>query len=358
MKQRPVPNLLTDTLCHPGYAGSLDLRNWEQLIWQARAAELIAQLHGKLSDAGVLHLAPPAARRHLCLAWQIAKRHAEAVHAELDDLWQSLAQLGIPVLLLKGAAYSALNHPAASGRIFNDIDILVPKTALADVEVRLGWAGWLPSHTNAYDERYYRQWMHEIPPLEHKNRATVLDVHHTILPPTSGIRPDPSELMTASHAVIGRHSFFRVLAPCDMVIHSACHLFFGEFHKGLRDLFDLHQLLTDFGQSPGFWPQLAERALQLELGLPVLDALEQCQRLYGTAVDRQVVVLLQARCASRWPGFARRWMFEHALRPAHDSAWTRGSRIAQALVFVRSHWLRMPLPLLTYHIVHKLTSPR
>ncbi|UUZ51357.1 hypothetical protein LP420_18985 [Massilia sp. B-10] len=42
-----------------------------------------------------------------------------------------------------------------------------------------------------------------------------------------------------------------------MVIHSATHLFYdGEFDKGLRDLLDLHRLLTEFGATPGFWQVL------------------------------------------------------------------------------------------------------
>ena len=235
---------------------------------------------------------------------------------------------------------------------------MVPKAALPDVEQRLNWSGWFPLHTSAYDEHYYRQWMHEIPPLEHKNRGTVLDVHHTILPPTSGIKPDPQELFDASVALRGEWEFFRVLAPADMVIHSACHLFFGEFHKGLRDLLDLHILLTDFSVDPTFWEALVERAERLRLALPVLDAIEQCQRIYETRVPPAVVVLLERAATTAWPRVTRAWLFDHALRPAHASAFGRSTRLAHWLTFVRSHWLRMPLPLLAYHLSHKAFSTR
>ena len=195
--------------------------------------------------------------------------------------------------------------------------------------------------------------MHEIPPLEHKHRATVLDVHHTILPPTSGIQPNPQDLFDAAVPLSGELSFFSVLGSTDMVIHSACHLFFGEFHKGLRDLHDLHLLLSDFGSDERFWGELVARANHLCLALPVLDALTQCRRLYHTVVPIEVFEKLRSLKTSPYPEFLRNWMFEHAFRPDHASAVSATTLIAQRAVFVRSHWLRMPLPLLAYHLTHK-----
>ncbi len=353
-----VPDLLTTVMTDPGRAGGLSQSEWECLVWQARAAELMAQLHDVLARAGLLELAPAPARRHLELAWTIAGRHARAVEAELRAIEEALAPLQIPVLLLKGAAYAVSGHLAARGRIFNDIDLMVPKAALDAVEQRLSTVGWISQHGNAYDERYYREWMHEIPPMEHKLRGTVLDVHHTILPPTSGHRPDPQALFEASTSADPPWQFFRVLGPADMVIHSSCHLFYGEFHKGLRDLHDLHTLLGEFGVDPRFWSALVERALALGLQRPVLDALQQCHRVFGTLVPSDGLQALKSACCLGWPTPLRAWLFRQALRPAHPSAVTQSTRLARFLVFVRSHWLRMPLGLLTYHVGHKLFVAR
>ncbi|WP_342616223.1 nucleotidyltransferase family protein [Rhodoferax sp. GW822-FHT02A01] len=354
MKPRATTHLLVDTLRVPEIAFSYGVREWEALVWQSRSAELMAQLYVALDKADVLAAAPAAARRHLTIAKTIADKHTAAIESELIALREALEPLGMPVVLLKGAAYCGLQHHASLGRLFNDIDIMVPKHALAAAEERLLWAGWLPSHTSAYDQRYYRNWMHEIPPLEHKHRATVLDVHHTILPPTSGIKPDPKDLFEASIPLSGNLSFFRVLGRADMVIHSACHLFFGEFHKGLRDLHDLHLLLSDFGAEEQFWRDLVARANALNLALPLLDALTQCNRLYHTQVPARVFADLGRLGTSPYPTFLRNWLFEHALRPVHTSAFGWTTWLAHRAVFVRSHWLRMPLPLLLYHLTYKV----
>ena len=84
----------------------------------------------------------------------------------------------------------------------------------------------------SYDQRYYRQWMHELPPLQHLDRGTSLDVHHTILPPTADSRIDARKLWEHIVDVPGFEGV-HVLCRADMVLHSATHLFHeGEWENG------------------------------------------------------------------------------------------------------------------------------
>jgi hypothetical protein len=82
--------------------------------------------------------------------------------------------------------------PLARGRSSVDIDIMVPRDQLESVERHLVAHGWEPVDLDPCDARYYRGWSHERPPLIHRDRGSVLDVPHTILPPSSRLRPDPS----------------------------------------------------------------------------------------------------------------------------------------------------------------------
>jgi hypothetical protein len=103
--------------------------------------------------------------------------------------------------------------------------------------------GWSSAKTSAYDQRYYRRWMHELPPLKHNSRQTVLDVHHAILPTTARLKPDSRKLLAAATPIAGRPDL-AVLSPVDMVLHSAAHLFCNEdVGNSLRDLVDLDCLL-------------------------------------------------------------------------------------------------------------------
>jgi len=143
-------------------------------------------------------------------------------------------------------------------------------------------AGWHASGLSEYDKRYYRRWMHEIPPMQHIQRATVIDVHHAILPDTARYHPDSAKLRSRAVAVKGLPGVY-VLAAEDRILHSAAHLFHdGELPHGLRDLTDLDLLLRDAAADREFWPRLAARAGELQLSRPLFYALRYLRHFLDT----------------------------------------------------------------------------
>jgi len=95
---------------------------------------------------------------------------------------------------LKGSAYHLAGFSEFSGRLMSDIDILVSEATLPKVEKALKETGWLSTHLNDYDQKFYRQWSQEIPPMRHLKRRTELDLHFNILPKTLKESPTPSLL--------------------------------------------------------------------------------------------------------------------------------------------------------------------
>ena len=345
--------LLVAVLRAPQRMGTLALTDWDVLLRQALAANLTASLSSLAEQHGLLDAVPAAPRRHLDWAAALMRRHRAGVAWEVARIEAALAALAIPVILLKGAAYAMAGLEAGHGRLFSDIDILVPREALNEAEAALMLGGWMSHHHDAYDQRYYRQWMHEIPPMQHVQRASVIDVHHAILPLTAALKPDPVLLRSAARSLPGQ-ARVQVLAPADMVLHSATHLFWdGEYDKGLRDLFDLHRLLLQFGADAGFWDGLAARAAQLDLARPLFYALRYTARLLGTPVPPVVTAAL----AAAGPGALRLALmdalFLRALRPRHASCADRFTRLAHGLLYIRGNWLRMPPLLLARHLFHK-----
>jgi hypothetical protein len=351
--------LLTRVLRTPQAMAALDAPAWELLLRQAGAARLGATLALLAEEHGVLAALPARVQRRLGWERTVWERHGQAVRFEVGQVQHALAGTGLPLILLKGTAYVAAGLPAAAGRLFSDIDILVPKEALGDVESLLMLHGWASSHHDPYDQRYYREWMHELPPMQHMRRATVIDVHHAILPETAAVRPDPARLRGAARAIPGAPGL-SVLAPCDMVLHSATHLFYeGEYDHGLRGLFDLHRLLCHFGAvEPGFWTALPARARELALARPLFYALRYCMELLGTPVPAATV----ADAGEGRPGAALLAMmdalFRRGLRPYHPSCAGVPASVADAMLYIRGNWLRMPPLMLSRHLFRKafLTS--
>lgn len=338
---------------------ALKLSDWDLLIRQARRANVLSTLYAVLEENALLEYVPPQPREHLDWSWIGAERHTLAVKWEVGQIVKALGELDIPVMLLKGAAYVFANLPSGCGRIFSDIDILVPEASLGEAEASLMLHGWVSLHTDAYDQRYYRTWMHELPPMQHLKRQTVIDVHHAIVPKTAPIHPDSTLLLEAALPV-ANSSKLTVLAPHDMVLHSAVHLFNdGEFDNGLRDLLDLHRLLTHFGQAPSFWSGLVPRAAQLQLTRPLFYALRYACRLLDTKVPEVVLADADAGKPDRAMLALMDKLFMRALLPDHASCTDAFTATAKEMLYVRANWLRMPPLLLARHLFHKaFISPR
>lgn len=344
-------DLLRPALIDPGTVASLSAAEWELLIRQARSTGLLARLHVLLAERGRLEALPQGARNHLSSARAIADHEEKVIRWEVNRIQRALAPTAVPIILLKGAAYVFAELPLAKGRLSSDVDIMAPRAQFEIVEQALMRHGWEHIKLDEYDQRYYRTWTHELPPLRHRERKTVIDVHHTILPITSRLRPDPLKLWESARDVDG--AMLKVLAPADMLLHSAAHIFQdGALERGLRDLIDLDGLLCHFGSQPGFWKKLIERAEELGLSRPLAYALRYSRRYLDTPVPDFVLAASQ-RWAGGWPVVVMDRLVRLALMPNPANKPVPGQSFARWLLYVRSHWLRMPPGLLARHLLRK-----
>lgn len=344
--------LLLTILRDPAAMTRLTGADWDLLLRQARAAGLLGRLGAVARDRGLQPHIPGPVWRRMEAMLTIAARQRQAVLWEVKLLSRALASVQVPVVLLKGAAYAAADLPPAAGRTFSDIDILVPKPALPEVEKRLLLTGWISSHHDAYDQRYYRQWMHELPPMTHIRRGTNLDVHHGILPETARIKTRPDLILSAALPLEG---YANIYIPCpeDQVLHSATHLYHeGEWEHGLRDISDLDCLLRAHGKADEFWSNLTARAQALNLTVPLGHALGHARTLLATPVPETVLQSLRAG-ENRLRRVLMDRMFLSGLASAHPSLRHPSTGPAQFLLYVRSHWLRMPMRLLIPHLLRK-----
>ena len=198
LERTRAKDLLLHAVCDPLTLARLDVASIDKVVHAARQHMLLARLAQDLAPLGVFDGLPEAARRQLANARIAAEANVIALRYEIDRVRRALGGLGSRVVLLKGAAYLRADLPPARGRVSVDLDILLPAADLIRAEQALIAKGWQPRETDSYDQHYYRDWMHEIPPLIHRERDLELDVHHTIFPPVSGIRIDAAALLAAA----------------------------------------------------------------------------------------------------------------------------------------------------------------
>jgi Uncharacterised nucleotidyltransferase len=353
MKNSAQSALLVQVLREPERLRQLDEALWSLLVRQARHSDLLARVACLADQTGARAELAVQVGAHLDDILVLARAQAAEVRREVEFLARALAPLGIPVTLMKGAAYLLSGRRAALGRLFSDIDIMVPKARIGEVEAALMLNGWAGSHHTPYDQRYYREWMHEIPPMQHIHRGTTLDVHHAILPETARLKPS-SALILAAAVPLADDARIQVLSPHDMVLHSMTHLFHNEeLSHGLRDLSDLDLLLREFGGDPMFWPGLVERAQQLDLTRPLFYGLRYTRQIFATPVPAETAEALVPFGPGQVLGGPMDWLWSRGLAPQHATAAPSNMAPALFALYVRAHWLRMPPWLLARHLATK-----
>ncbi len=338
---------LLRALSQPESTATLAPAEWSRLLSAARSVNLLGTLAERVHRAAVpVH--PPVAR-HLDGARQLAARQRLSVLWEVHNLQSALERLGVPVVLLKGSAYVIGQHPVSVGRLFGDIDVLVPREALGEVESALMLDGWVSAKTSAYDQRYYRQWMHELPPMVHLRRGAVVVVHHPHRAPPPRHPPPPARSLVRAQPGAGLPGI-RVPSAEDLVIHSITHLVHeGELHNGLRDLVDIDTMLRGFSAHEGFWQRFTDAVAQHGLTQPVAFGLALSQRFLATPIPATVWQQIAAHGPSRW----LQAVYDRALQaPARGHA-DMADTLASTLVYIRAHWLRMPPGLLLRHLATK-----
>lgn len=328
--------------------------DWELLIRQARKSLLLSHVAILVKHLDLNKEAHSHFFDQLCAAEVLTTKQKQVVKWELQQISNALKHLDVPVIVLKGGAYIAQNLQAGQGRLLSDVDIMVPRSSIRCVESALKKAGYFGKKLSAYDEKYYRKWMHEIPPLVHFNRQTTLDVHHSILPLTVKLKPDPIKLLRNAQPIDDFHEMY-TLSETDMFLHSCAHLFHdGELEHGLRDLIDMNALLSEFTQrNTRYWDDLCDRAWELNLEQPLYYAMRYCSKILDTTVPDHAWIKMNKAAMTPWRRKILDSLFVRAFQPDHSTCDDTFTSLARWILYIRSHYLRMPLYLLLPHLFRK-----
>ncbi|MEE4351182.1 MAG: nucleotidyltransferase family protein [Pacificimonas sp.] len=340
---KPPADLLYRCLRRPNYAERVRPEDWNWLIRVARHERLLGTLALR-----VAHVNMPAMARDLLEEARLdAERGQDRIRFEIHRMAEALADQDFPVVLLKGGAYLMADLPALPGREIGDLDILVPEGRIDDAEAALKEAGWKSVKARGdYDDHYYREWMHELPPLAHKTRGNVIDLHHNILPRTARLKPDIDGMIARAVPITAD---LHILAPADMIIHAAIHCAYdGDFHGGARNLWDIDRLVRHFAaEHTAFWAQLETQARAQGIMQPVRRALTLTNHFYETPIVgafRKIKGLVDSAAIRKLT--------------AHGPYGEPKGGLRSFFLYLRGHWLRMPPLMLAKHLFTKWRARR
>ena len=318
-----------------------DLKTWDSILRVLRSSQLLSSyaFNVKQNIADI----PTPLRPHLMSAMTFADAQERQVRHAANLIQMQLSKINAPLIFLKGTAYTLANTTNAKGRLFSDIDILVHKQDMPTIEGYLLNNGWGIKTLDDYDEKYYRDWSHELPPFTHFETGTNLDIHHTLLPPISGYQIDLKDLW--SHKVITEQAY-AVPSLGYMILHSSIHLLLNEdVDKGLRDLIDINHLIYAYFENNDMQ------------SLKAIFARSGCENEFDllSAILKSLLnpdYLNDGAAVNPTPTFASR-MYCQALFPDCAALGGSSASFSRAWVYTRGHLKKMPKGIFFKHIAHK-----
>jgi len=337
-----------EAFTQPESTSSFTLHQWNDLVLVLRHEKLLARFYLLLKNEGMSGVLPDNVQRHCKNAETLAEKQRSVVLCETQGLKQAIGNETPYLLMLKGAAYTICENNAGLGRVYSDIDVLVPKNVISKVESRLAIQGWLSKELDNYDEKYYRQWAHEIPPMQHGTRGTVLDLHHNMVPVISGKSIDIERFVAVTQREVNG---VLTLNDSGMFFHSAIHLFFNDdYSSAFRDMTDLWLLVKS--QDEEFYHMLFALCSDFGFKKECVIALYLLQMRCGVTLPEWVDSEIKESV-----GKMSAWevkLLSRVTEPKHSLLLSGERSALNTIAEARGHFLKMPLNILVYHTGMKL----
>jgi len=339
------------TLCHELLRAGLDLGlspdpsgadglaladvNWPLLLALSRQHRLGGLLCEGVRRLNLKNRVPAPVWESLQMGYYSNLAHNLVLFRHGEEIIERSARLGLPVILLKGAALAGTLYGNVALRPMADLDLLVRRAearAMIDLAGRLGYElQEVAGHATL---------------LRHRASGTYLEVHNSLTSCPDYFGIETEDLLARSRAAAFWPAPARTLAPADHLLHLALH---GSFQHAFRQAAINACDMFLLSRTPDLdWEAFLATARAPRLAPLVYGGLELAQRLLPSENLARALATLRPRASWLQRRSVARLSAEALLAPLAEDApppawrrilWVPSLRDALALV---GHTLRGP----------------
>jgi hypothetical protein len=264
---------------------------WICVVEEAARHRIAPLVYRRISDGPWAEAMPAEVRDRLrSIHVRNALRNAVLVR-QTASVVEVLAQAAIPVMLLKGIHLAGFIYPEPALRSMADIDIMVPRDRLMDVERILLAQGFGPLPRPDLQEHIH--WSNHLPVLK-KPDGESFEVHYTIERPTSPFAIDVDGLWARAQTIGVNHLQAWALSHEDLLLHLCLHTsYHHRFDRyALKSLLDMATLLEQRGGGLD-WERVAATANAWHAGSFVYCALRLVRNILNAEIPPAVFAALE-----------------------------------------------------------------
>jgi hypothetical protein len=213
----------------------------------------------------------------------------ELLYKELNKILSALQDMGIKVIVLKGAALAEIVYRNRALRPMSDVDLLVRKEDLSWVEDKLVEMAY-----QLYEHHRSREWLkeHYYHLVFIKNDTTPIEIHWHIDRPSRPFTIDIEGMWKRAVPANIAGVEALVLSPEDLLLHLCLHTCKHKLTGGLRPFCDIAATVRHYGPHID-WGQIQARSQQWRVTPYVYLPLYLAKDLAGAAVPEPVLDALR-----------------------------------------------------------------
>jgi predicted nucleotidyltransferase len=305
--------------------------DWAELLKAIQYHGVTGLVYYKLFKLKDPHYPPPdfqktVIRRHQIRAVQIAEKY-DMVRAILT----SLAELGIDVIALKGAAVAHAYFPQAPLRYFIDLDLFAKKDHREALEAVLSKLGYelAPGYEKTMPKLIPSVITQRHTRFEHNQVKMPVEVHWEDLVQDDLVPRDLDGMWRRAIPITIDGVPAKTLAIEDHLLHLCAHAHYHHFDRLCR-LTDLLFILRDHGKELN-WEEFLDTVALEEVHMPVYQSFKLLEQLFGLTFPGWVMKKLKPNWFRLW--WHKRFFKVKVLLPHEDHEHTEFS-------FKSTPWIR------------------
>ncbi len=222
--------------------------DWMYILRIAQKNRIASLLYHNLQKLGVEDVVPVQIWQSLAQMYYSVGYKNVLFYDELKNILHSFEDVGIKVVVLKGAALSEGVWENLAVRQMSDIDLLVLERDLDRADEKLLELGY-KSVEDKQSKDWYRRNHHHLAPHFNPDKGIVIEIHYEIIPVGNPFNIDICKVWERIQAIKIGDVDAQVLSPEVLIVHLCLQLSYANpFIRKIMDLADISQVVGFYGE--------------------------------------------------------------------------------------------------------------
>jgi len=264
---------------------------WHMILAQLKLLGLAPLFYSHLANSSFATVAPAYVMQVLRDEYYLHGARNMILLDDLCSLLKALRPRRIDTIVLKGSCLAEMVYGDIALRPMQDIDILVRRRDLEDVEQVLINMGYGPAERPPVEEQCRRH--HHLIPFTRSGSPTI-EIHWSLTPAGCRFPIAMEDLLGKAREVHVNEFSTRMLCPVDLLTHLCLHICtnhrFGILE--IKNLYDIAQVLRHYGDEID-WKMLGESTRRLGVGKYVYSTLLIAEKLVGAVLQPEGMAWLE-----------------------------------------------------------------